>query len=149
MNIKRFINTVLLLAVTVTLHAQDIGNIKPNSDHQNLLFKLQGEQLSNKNGFLRYSALTGYREDVTPIKADFNSNFKTEFNVETGTQRIYMYNLSIQDMLTHGLRKSSSVLLEVNDPSKYRYDPAYGDEKEWLRKNGYCYELVIDRKSVV
>jgi hypothetical protein len=54
-----------------------------------------------------------------------------------------MYNLSIQDLLTHGLIKRSQILLEVKDPSKYRYDHSYGSEEEWLRNNGYCYELLL------
>jgi len=104
-------------------------------------FKLDQEQKLNKNYFLRMSILTGYREGVEPIKG--LANFKTNGDKENGTRRFYMYNLSIQDMLTHGFYNSSRVVLEVKDPSRYRYDPSQGSEYEWLRKNGHCFEFIL------
>lgn len=112
-------------------------------DYDKPVFKFRNEQLNNENRFLRYSALTGYREGVEPIIGQFNSNFKARIDKEKGIHHIVMYNLSIEQMLTHGLRNSSYILLEVNDPSKYRYDTAYGSKQEWMRNNTYCYELLL------
>lgn len=139
MKIKILFSIVFVVIMMNNIQAQEglaFNDEKP-------LFKFQDEQLTNQNKLLRYTALTKYREGVMPIKGQFNVNFKGYNDEETGTRRIYMYNLSIEDMLTHGLCKPSQILLEVKDPSKYRYDAKYGSEIEWLRKNGYCYELLL------
>lgn len=112
-------------------------------DYQKAVFKLQNEQLTNKNKFLRFSVVTGYREGVKPISGAFGVNFNSFFNQDTGLQLISMYNLSIADMLTHGLVRHNNILLEVDDPSKYLYDPKYGDKESWNRKNAYCFELML------
>ena len=145
---KTFLTMILLVIAMDTLFAQDTLNpSRPkallNFNDQNPVFKLQNEQLSNKNGFMRYDVLTGYREGVSSISENFGLNFQAQIDHEKGTHRIKMYNLSIQDMLTHGLRKSNRIILEVKDPGKYRYHPDYGNELEWLRKNGYCYEMMM------
>ncbi|WP_342328708.1 hypothetical protein [Pedobacter sp. FW305-3-2-15-E-R2A2] len=134
-----FITAILFVAISNCIYAQNEINFDP----QKPLFKFQNEQLTNESGLLRYAALTGYREGVKPVQGQFNVNFEGYNDDKAGTRRIYMYNLSIQDMLTHGLIKPSQILLEVKDPSKFRYDPKYGSEIEWLRKNGYCYELLL------
>lgn len=130
---------IWLIITGITTHAQDTLKFDPKK----ALFNFHGEQLNNKTGLLRYAALTRYREGVNPVKGQFNTNFEGYNDEKAGTRRIYMYNLSIQDMLTHGLIKRSQILLEVKDPSKYRYHHSYGPEIEWLRKNGYCYELLV------
>ncbi|WGQ08876.1 hypothetical protein QG516_20400 [Pedobacter gandavensis] len=112
-------------------------------DGQKPVFKLKGEQLINKNRHLSFYALTGYRDGVEPITSAYNLNFLAQKDSIQGTHRIKMYNLSITDMLTYGLTKSDEVILEVKDPSKYRYDPKYGNKKEWLRKNAHCYEILL------
>lgn len=117
-------------------------------DKTSTLFELRDEQLDNKNRSLRFYALSGYREGVAPIKGTFASNFLVQRDEVKGTYQLKMYNLSIQDMLTHGLRKSGRVILEVKDPSRYRYDPKYGPEKEWLRQHAYCFELLMPLGAV-
>ncbi|NQX37615.1 hypothetical protein SAMN05421820_103394 [Pedobacter steynii] len=139
MKILFFSTILLLILITNGIQAQDSVTF----DDEKPLFKFQDEQLANPNKLLRYAALTGYREGVAPVRGQFNVNFKGYNDEKTETRRIYMYNLSIQDMLTHGLVKPNQVFLEVKDPSKYRYDPKQGTETEWLRKNGYCYELLL------
>lgn len=109
-------------------------------------FKLDQEQKLNKHYFLRMSILTGYREGVEPLQGW--GNFRTNEDKENGTRRFYMYNLSIQDMLTHGFYNSSRIVLEVKDPSRYRYDPSQGSEFEWLRKNGHCFEFILPSGAV-
>lgn len=117
-------------------------------EDQKPVFKLKEEQLENKNRHLHFYALTGYREGVQPIVSQFNMNFLAQMDRVHGTHRIKMYNLSITDMLTYGLIKSDQVILEVKDPSRYRYDPKYGSEKSWLRKNAYCYELLLPENTL-
>lgn len=151
MNLKFNLSAILVFGLATALHAQNTTSypiLKPlsNFEDKNPVFKLNDEQRVNKNRFLRYFALTGYREGVTPIRGQFNSNFKAQIDTVNGTHRIKMYNLSIEDMLTHGISvngASATVVLEVKDPSKYRYEPKYGDEKQWLRKNGYCFEVMM------
>lgn len=135
---KKHLLTILIMLSIVKMYAQD----------QKPILQLKEELLVNKNAFLRYDALTGYREGIDPIKREFGANFKAQIDTVNGLHYIKMYNLSIEDMLTHGLRKPSYVILEVKDPSKYRYDPKYGSEKDWLRKNGYCYELMMPKGMV-
>lgn len=141
---KHLLFVAMLLAAGFTVSAQDTeGLAQPkelaNFDYQKPLFKLP-EQPDKR---LRYSLLTGYQEGVEPLRGSFNANFKAFIDKEKGTHRISMYNLSIQEMFTHGLWPVANVILEVKDPSIYRYVPAYGDEKAWLRKNGWCYELMM------
>lgn len=151
MNTKLILSTFLVLGLATALFAQQpvrSGASKPLSgfDYRKPIFKLRNEQLDNKNKFMRYTALTGYRAGVAPVAGEFNVNFNVQIDTAQHTHSIRMYNLSIQDMLTHGTvlnGQSAEVILEVKDPSKYRYLPAYGDEEEWLRKNGYCFELMM------
>ncbi|SEB21651.1 hypothetical protein SAMN05443550_1216 [Pedobacter hartonius] len=110
------------------------------------VFKFNKEQQSNTNRFLRYSVLTGYREGVEPIKGW--ANFAGYTDTLTGTRRLYMFNLSIEEMLTHGMKKTSQVLLEVKDPSKYRYDSTQGSKDAWLKKNAHCYELLLPVSAI-
>lgn len=120
----------------------------PKFEDQQPVFKLKGEQLENKNRHLHFYALTRYREGVKPIVSQFDINFLAQKDPIQGTHRIKMYNLSITDMLTHGLTKSEDVILEVKDPSKYRYDPKYGSYQVWLRKNAYCYEILLPENTL-
>lgn len=143
---KRLTTAIILSIISFTVSAQDTVKLAQPLTHFNdksPVFNLQGEQLTNKNRKLSYYALTGYREGVEPINGPFGSNFSAQIDKEAGTHRIKMYNLSIQDMFTHGLRRSNQVILDVKDPSKYRYELKYGPKKEWLRKNGYCFEFLM------
>lgn len=130
--------SILIMLFATKIYAQD----------QKPILQIREELLSNKSAFLRYDALTGYREDVDPIKREFGINFRAQIDTVNDLHYIKMYNLSMEDMLTHGLRKPSYVILEVKDPSRYRYDPKYGSEKEWLRKHGYCYELMMPKGTI-
>src|SRR6202044_762929 len=70
-------------------------------NYQEPVFKLQNEQLNNRNRFLRFSAVTGYREGVKPTSGGFGLNF-TAYNDEAlGIQLVTAYNLSIADLLYH------------------------------------------------
>jgi hypothetical protein len=143
-----FLSALLAFGQGLVVSAQDTiepVQVVPLSqfNYEKPLFRFKEEQLNNKNRFLRYVALTGYREAVLPFKGQFNVNFAGYNDEVTATRRICMYNLSVVDMLTHGLVKPNQVLLEVKTPSKYRYDPEYGEEQAWLRKNGYCFEMLL------
>jgi len=149
MYIRTFIMSISLFLInTLITSAQEPDTIhlsyhKPLFSFYQLksTFKLEKEQLSNKRRFLRFSLLTGYREGVDPIKGF--ANFAVTTDVISGIRTLYMYNLSIQDMLTYGFYQSNRVVLEVKDPSHYHYDPTQGSERQWLRKNAYCYELAL------
>ncbi|WP_316747218.1 hypothetical protein [Pedobacter gandavensis] len=145
------LNGLILLALSG--YAQDKKTVpfeKPLTqfNDQNPVFKLKAEQVENKHRHLHFYALTGYREGVKPIVSQFNVNFLAQKDEEHGTHRIKMYNLSITDMLTYGLIKSNEVILEVRDSSKYRYNPRYGSKQRWLRKNAYCYELLLPENTL-
>lgn len=149
---KYILNAFMVFGLATALHAQDgkknavklqnqTGTLS-GFDYNSSLLKLRDTQFTDNNS-VRYSVLTGYLEGVEPIKGQYNSNFKAVIDKEKGTHRISMYNLSILEMFTHGIRSPEYVVLEVKDPSKYRYLPEYGDKQEWLRKNGWCYELLM------
>lgn len=142
-----------LILLALSGYTQDQKTVpleKPLSQFkdQNPVFKLKAEQLENNYKHLHFYALTGYREGVKPIVSGFNLNFLAQKDKAHGTHRIKMYNLSITDMLSHGLVKSNEVILEVRDSSKYRYNPKYGSEQDWLRKNTYCYELLLPENTL-
>ncbi len=107
-------------------------------------FKLVNEQLINKNRFIRGSILTGYREGLEPTSSGM-LNFDAHTDSITGTRKITMINLNIEEMLIHNRAwyPESKVILEVKDPSRYRYDPDYGPKDNWIRKNTYCYEFIM------
>lgn len=136
--IKKNYLTIVLLFAAVVAHGQ-IGNT--TYDVKKPIFKLDSEQIKNENRFLRYSALSGYREGVAPTKDLFA--FYVVKDDQAGTQKVALFNLSIQELVSMGIYPPDQVILEVNDPSKYMYDVSQGDERSWLRKNGYCFEFLL------
>jgi len=119
--------------------------LKPLFDFNKLnsLFIFEGEQKYNQNKFLRYYALTGYREGVDPTYGEYGFTFDAYTDTLLNTRRLFMYNLSLVEMFTHGLINDDRVILEVKDPSKYRFISQYGDKEEWIRKNTYCFEYML------
>jgi hypothetical protein len=108
------------------------------------LFVFSPEQMGKNSGrYLRYSALTGYREGVASTSGAFGMTFKGMDDPGSGTRRLYMYNLSRIEMITHRPDNPNKVLLRVKDPSQYRYLPEYGSKEAWLRKNGKCFDLMM------
>lgn len=107
-------------------------------------FKLVSEQLINKNKFLRGSVLTGHREGIQPTSAGM-LNFEAHTDSITGTRKITMVNLSMEEMLIHnrGWFPEYKVILEVKNPSRYRYNSNYGSKDDWIHKNTYCYEFIM------
>lgn len=100
----------------------------------------------NQSRLLRYSMLTGYREGVEKVQG--LANFTSYHDKSNGTTKIYMFNLSIQDMLTLGFYNSSRIILEVKDPKIYRYDPSQGDELAWKRNNAHCLEFMLPTSTI-
>jgi hypothetical protein len=120
----------------------------PNFRYDKPDFKLAGEQLANPGKQTRFTILTGYREGVKQVSAGF-LNFSLHEDIP-GTARFYMYNLSIVEMLKHNpFVEPSHVLLEVKDPSKYKYDLKYGSKEAWMKKNAYCYEVFLPGKPAL
>lgn len=121
---------------------EEIPYIKPlfDFDYDKPLFDLNNSQLTNSCRFLRFYVLSGYIEGVEPVKGFINMD--AIIDNEHSTVRSYWINSSIQDILTLGALKSGKVLLEVKDPSHYRYDSSKGAKLEWERKNTYCLEFL-------
>lgn len=137
MILKRNILWILLI-ICFRLNAQDSTDFKPG----NPVFKLQSEQLMNKNRRLYFTVLTGYRAVAKPFYGTAGLNFNNYRDSVNGTQRLAMYNLSIPEMLSHFPVNPHKLFLEVKDPSKYVYDSKYGSKEDWIKKNTYCYEWV-------
>ena len=132
--------------LSFNLQAQDqkdsIRYIKPLFDFDPMRATLRKNVSSAApDNWLRSVLLTGYREGVAKVPGF--ANFSSMTDPVSGLTRLYMYNLSIEEMLTHGLTSSSDVELEVKDPQKYRYNKAYGDKVEWMRKNSWCLEIML------
>lgn len=117
-------------------------------DHKKPLFIFTADQLTNANRYLRYYALTGYREGVATTSGPFNISFATVDYKSSGTRLLYMYNVSIGEIVTHRVGESDRIIYEVRDPSRYRYLTAYGPREQWLRKNGLCFELLLPVSSM-
>ncbi|MCC8423592.1 DUF3738 domain-containing protein [Mucilaginibacter sp. UR6-11] len=118
-------------------------------DYDKPVFELDSSQLHNQNRFLRFIALSGYREGVEQVHGGW-TNWEATVDQEHGTTRFYWINLSIQDILTNRFSPNipyNHVILEVREPSKYRYDPSYGDKTDWMRKNAWCIELMLPYAS--
>lgn len=156
MNLTK-ICVILILLAGLEADAQDnsgdtVGYIRPlfDFDYSKRVFKLTENQKQNENKFLRFSVFTGHREGVEPIKRAYNFNMGVEIDGARGTIHQRMYNASIEEMLTHGFNfiKPSHVILDVKDPSKYRYHPSLGSKLEWMRKNTYCYELMLPVSAI-
>jgi len=118
--------------------------IKPLFDFksQESIFQISVNKQANLNRMLRYYALTGYREGVNPVSGIFGLNYDASQDEKLGTLRLYMYNLTLAEMLTHGFVKKDRIILDVKDPSKYLYIPKYGSMKIWMRNNAHCFELM-------
>ncbi|MGY0036938.1 hypothetical protein [Pedobacter sp. NJ-S-72] len=110
------------------------------------VFKFNPEQGRNTSRLLRFSVVTGYRQGVQSIRGLMN--FSNSIDTSNGTNRYYAYNLSLEDIFTHGFYKPNKVILEVKNPSHYLYDPSQGSKEEWMRKNAYCFEFLIPMGSI-
>jgi hypothetical protein len=143
---------ILFLAASIDVFGQNdsIEYVKPLFDFrpERPMFEFSKEQVKNNQRLLRYYSLTKYREGVTPTDGGFGTTFKGFTDTIKGTRTLYMYNLSIQEMVTHFYDWDNQVLLEVQDPSRYRYIKEYGSKESWLRKNGFCFELMLPIKTV-
>ena len=117
-----------------------------NFEYDKPIFKFDIEQSTNKHRFLRFSVLTGYREGILPVKDLVN--FDSYLDTVSSTVRLYSYNLSIQDMLTSGSVSNSRVVLEVTNPSRYRYDRSQGSKLDWMRANAHCFEFLLPFGSI-
>ena len=145
MRLKLLMRPAALLLMSLQAMGQQGDSVSTSSaagkisgfDYKKPLFELKDEQLENKQRLVRFSALTGYREGVKSV------NLTVYEDTAHSTVRFYMMNLSVQDMLSYGLTKKERVVLEVKDPSVYRYDPSYGPETEWNRKHAYCFEYLL------
>jgi hypothetical protein len=139
----KFKNSIIIGLLFAVMQVQAQKGDSLAFDYSKPLFKLTDEQLNNKNKYLRYSVLTGYLEGVKSVSGGFGLNFLAFRDTIRRMTRISMFNLSIVDLMTHGLVKRNRIVLEVKDPSKYLYEPRYGDKLSWYRMNGHCYEFLL------
>ena len=97
-----------------------------------------------------YLALTPYREGVNPTVGQAGFTFDTTYDPKTGINRLFIYNRSLEEMLSLGFlnAKRQYFLWEIKDPSKYRYNVSDGDKTAWLRKNGFCFEYLYPDGAV-
>jgi hypothetical protein len=142
-----------LLSGTAYGQADSSGNyayVKPLFDFnpRQPLFSFSAEQLQNTSRYLRYWALTGYREGVMPTIGPFGTTFLGVNDSISGTRRLYMHNLSVVEMVTHYTGNNDRILLDVGNPSKYRYLPEYGSKELWLRENGRCFEIMLPKGTI-
>jgi hypothetical protein len=112
-------------------------------DTQKPLFSFNPEQRANANRYLRYHALTSYREGVPSTAGPFGVSFGTVDDPALGTRLLYMYNLSIAEMVSHRAGEYDRIIFEVKDPLRYRYVSSYGPRAEWLKKYGFCFEVLL------
>jgi len=147
---KKTIITLLFISIS-NCKAQEMDTfskvLKPLSrfDYTKPLFNLNAEQAYNTHRHLRFSVLTGYRESVEPVKMMMAKSDDSEH----GTSRIYMINLSIQDLLGMGIKNlNNRVVLEVEDPSKFRYEFQFGSKIDWMRRNAWCFEYLFPTGSL-
>jgi hypothetical protein len=110
-------------------------------DYTEPLFKFTNEQLRNENGFLRFTALSGYREGVASLKT--LGKFDIYRDTNQRTSRIYLINLSLVDLISFGLAKPGRVILDVKEPGKFSYTFAQGSKLGWMRQYAYCYEKLV------
>lgn len=146
----KLISMSVLSLITIQAIAQDdpqVRYLKPldNFEVSKPALTLNGEKQSAADSNFRFHMITGYREGVEPVKRQHNFNIASKVNEKQGTINLSVYNASIEELLTHAVVPASYVILEVKDPSKYRYNERYGSKLEWLRKNAYCYELTVPR----
>lgn len=133
----------LTVGVSRSQNVDSVRYIKPLFDfsYSKLPFKLTEIQAVNETRLLRFTLLTGYREGIQPVNGF--TNYAAYYDVNAGTIRFYMFNSTIEEMLTHGYYAQNKIILEVKDPSKYRYDSSQGSKLDWMRKNAYCLEFLI------
>ena len=150
----RFYIIVLSCLIGFTLRAQEQVDDYPYTrplfdfDINKPLFSFNADQLRNSSRYLRYYALTGYREGVGTTLGPFGTSFSAVNNKRSGTRLLYMYNVSIAEIVTHRVGESDRVIYKVKDVSRYRYSPTYGSRTQWLRKNGLCFEVMLPVNSM-
>lgn len=149
---RRITITIFLLLLIIKANGQVVNNLNRVENEQikkysnsEPIFKFSEEQSTNRYRHLRFSVISGYKEGAEPISG-FGS-FATVIDTVNGTKRIYMLNLSIQDLLTLGFNfPNNRFILEVKDKSKYRYSKDLGLKMDWMRDNTYCFEYLTSRE---
>jgi len=139
---------IFLIFFAITAYGQTsdtsrfkVSHLLSTFDSTKPIFKLNKEQRTNTYRHLQFSAISGYKEGIAPINGF--GRFSNIVDTANGTTRIYMVNLSIQDLLTFGFDFPNNLFsLEVKDESRYRYRTELGSKLAWMRKNTYCFEYL-------
>ncbi len=110
---------------------------------------LNSDAYNKESGFFNYSGLTGYRQGI-------DNSYLGGITYDSSLNRTYFYNLSIADaysILWYQLLRPKSInfnqpgrmILEVKNPSDYRYDPKMGYADAWNQEHEFCYEMLSTR----
>jgi len=116
---------------------------RPIFDFNPGLPTLSFENQSNDKGYLRFYTLSGYREGVESTQGPFGIKFEGIDHDDMNARRLYMYNLPIAQILTHGFINDKFIILKVKDPQRYSYKPEYGAKDVWMRKYAKCFEVLL------
>lgn len=119
------------------------------------LFKLNSGQVDTVNTFIRYAAISGYREGVN---ADgFSGGSGIVRDKKKKTVRVFFLNQPIftsyilnwmkvvkpgQLVKSSFMVDSNQIVWEVTDRSRYQHQTGIGYRQDWIRKYGICFESV-------
>ena len=111
-------------------------------DPKKPLFTLENaSKYTHKSNFNGHSAMTSYRKGI---------DFKGGLHYDSVMHRTSFYNFSIVEAyiaLLFNINKKdfltgpSRIVLEVENPADYIYNPEKGFREEWNEKNKFCYEM--------
>ena len=111
-------------------------------DPKKPLFTLgNAAKYSTKSNFNGYSGMVGYRKGI---------DYRGGIAYDSVMHRTFFYNFSIVEaykaLLTGINRKKflvgpSRIVVEVESPEDYLYNPEKGFREEWNDKNQFCYEM--------
>ena len=122
-------------------------------DHNKPLFTANENQIDTANTFMTYSAISDYKEGVN--SEGLSGGSRIIRNRKKKMIRAYFLNQPIFDSYLSYLNKitkegalvkpgesfsPNNVIWEVNDSSKYIYNPKSGYQQSWIRLHGICFE---------
>lgn len=124
-------------------------------DKNKPLFNFDSSQIDTDKTFVRYSAISGYIENVNSIgftggRGIIRDSIKNSYRAFFINQPILN---SYRQLLSNTLKSEelikpdnlfspNEVIWEVKDRAKYFYDKEFGYSQDWLRKNAICFEFV-------
>lgn len=117
------------------------------------LFKLNPDQMDTANTFIRYAAISDYRDSVNA--EGFSGGSGIVRDKKKKTVRVYFLNQPIFNSYSQNWAKvldmnslvrpsftvdSNQVVWEVVDRSRYQHETGESYRQDWIRKHGICFE---------